>query len=174
MKYKARDIYKELGYIRWENFNSIMLKSIQLINNGLHKGEINEIISLVLIGKTAKRAIIDYEFDDDSLLLIKRISSKVKILGVPRERNEVQILLLLKKYCQYKDIKFEPQKRVNNFYFDALINNTLIEFDEIHHLKTGQLKIDNKKDKTALKNGYNILRITIYSDIIDIIQKLNI
>lgn len=65
------------------------------------------------------------------------------------------------------------QFRLDDFKYDALINdNLLLEFDEQHHCRKKQQKIDLEKTKVAKKCGYRILRVGIQDDIIDIILKM--
>lgn len=168
----CRNLYKKLGFATWENFNFNVEKAIQLINSGSYSGTIKKTSKTVSIGSGAKREIIDYLIDDDALNLIKQLSYN-KIVGKPAVRNEIAILTLLKKYCDGKQIDFQMQYKLNNFKYDALINNNLLlEFDEQHHCRKKQQIIDLEKTNLAIEHGFYILRVGIKDDIIDIILKM--
>ena len=169
----ARDIYKNMEYARWENFNNLVEKASQLINNGVGNGTIKRITKLVTIGSGAKRSIIDYELDMDAIKLLERISSH-KLNKSIRLRNETIILTMVKKYCILKEIPFNFQFRINGFTYDCCVNNSiLIEFDEQQHQRSGQTAIDEKKNIVAQLNGYELIRFNISHDIIDIIIELD-
>jgi len=169
----ARDIYKNMEYARWENFNNLVEKALQLINNGVECGNIKQTTKLVTLGSGSKRSIIDYELDIDAIKLLERISSH-KLNKSIRLRNETVILTMVKKYCVLKGIPFNFQFRINEFTYDCCINNhILIEFDEQQHRRSIQKLIDEKKNKTSQLNGYELIRFNISHDIIDIIIELD-
>lgn len=174
MNYSARSLYKEVGYCKWDKFHLVVKKAIQLINNGLQKGNIKESHVEIKIGSGAVRKIIDYTIDEDGLILIYNLCSKHKIVNVKEIRNETQILRLVEKYCLFIGLSFKFQYRLDKYLYDACVNDkVLIEFDEDHHTTIAQNKIDAIKDNTAKQNGYQILRFDTHCDIIDIIIKLS-
>lgn len=170
----AREIYKGMGYIRWENFNNLIEKAIQLINNGVEIGFINRVSKFVTIGSGAKRSVIDYELDLEAINLLERISSH-KLNKSIRIRNETIILTMIKKYCDLKGIPFSFQFRINKFIYDCCINNNiLLEFDEHHHDRDGRQKlVDINKNSIAQSNNYKLIRFNVSHDIIDIIVELD-
>ncbi len=169
----ARNIYKKMGYIRWENFNNLIIKAIQLINNGVENGVINKTYKVITIGSNARRNIIDYELDMDAIKLLERISSH-KLNKPIALRNETVILTMIEKYCTLKNMPFIFQFKIDNFVYDCCINNNiLIEFDEPHHKNTSRQKlIDSNKNLVAQYNCFQLIRFDISHDIIDIIIKL--
>ena len=170
--YSCREIYKTIGFDRWENFNHNVEKAIQLIQSGTHRGTIIESHKLVEIGSGAKRRIIDYTIDDDALELIKQLSYN-KTIGEIAVRNEVVLLSLLRKYCVAKGNSFEGQFLLSGFRYDALIGGRiLLEFDEQHHGRGKQKYIDDEKNRIAQQNNFKIVRVGIRDDIIDIILKV--
>lgn len=175
LKVSARDAYLQLGYARWENFNNLVKRAQNLINNGEYKGEITQTVKNVNTGKGAVRPLIDYLFDEYAFALIEKLANSYKINSYYSIRNETTILSLLKKYCAYKGIDFEFQYRTGGYVFDCLIESScLIEFDEPHHKRSRQSRKDILKDEYALKNGYKLFRFNIEHDIIDILSALKL
>ena len=169
----GRDLSKNMEYVRWENFNNLVEKAVQLINSGTEKGTITRITKLVSTGKNAKRNITDYEIDMDAVNLLERLSS-YKLNKSIRLRNETVILTMVKKYCTLKKIPFVFQFRINEFRYDCCVNNnTLIEFDEQQHHHSKQIAIDERKNIAAQLNGFKLIRFNISHDIIDIIIELD-
>lgn len=166
---RAREIYKSMGYVEWRNFNNLIEKAIQLINNGVERGVILKTERIAKIGYGAIRSIIDYELDADAVDILKRISS-YKLNKAIRLRNEAVVLTMLEKYCKLKAIPFEFQFALDGYKYDCIVNsNILIEFDEQQHVTKRQRDVDGKKNFSAKSGGYKMIRFDISNDIIDII-----
>jgi hypothetical protein len=174
MKYKARKIYKKIGYVKWENFDNLIGRAKNLIANAIKTGEIEDTHLIVDLGCGAKRKIKDYLLDDDALNLLSELSCSHKLNKVFSIRNEIAIISLLKKYCAIKKIPFKFQYKLGSYIYDCRINNFLLEFDEPHHKGSRQKTIDWNKDIVAKKNNYKIIRIELKDDIMDIIKILKI
>ena len=165
----ARDICEDMGYRRWENFNALVRKAIQLINSGAERGTIVETKRVVKIGCGTNRFIVDFELDADAVDILNRISSNKQNKSI-RTRNEAVILSMLEKYCKLKSIPFDFQFELNGYKYDCIVNKEiLIEFDEQHHSRQRQKNIDEKKNLSAERGGYKMIRFDISNDIIDII-----
>ena len=173
--YSARKIQKELKYSKWENFNGLIKRTINLINSGIRLGKITESFIEVKTGKGAIRKVKDYILDEDALIIIKELSLSYKTANFFTVRNETLILSLVEKYFKAKNVEFVFQKRINPFVFDAFIGNkVLIEFDELHHQNSNRQKItDSKKNRISSDNGFKVIRLTLDMDIIDCIIKIN-
>ena len=76
--YSARKIQKELKYSKWENFNGLIKRTINLINSGIRLGKITESFIEVKTGKGAIRKVKDYILDEDALIIIKELSLSYK------------------------------------------------------------------------------------------------
>lgn len=173
--YTARQIQKELNYVKWENFNGLIKRAINLINSGIKIGVIKESHISIETGKGAIRKVKDYILNDDALILIKELALSYKTANFNSGRNETLILSLVEKYFNAKKIEFVFQKRIQAFVFDAFIaNKLLIEFDEFHHQNSNRQKIiDSRKNKISADNNLKLIRLTLNMDIIDCIIKIN-
>lgn len=173
--YSARDLQIEFNYAKWENFNGLIKRAINIINSGIRLGMIVESKIEVNTGKGAIRKINNYIVDENAYKIIKELSLSYKTSNFYSFRNETLILSLIKKYFNSKNIEFIFQKRIHPFVFDALVGNTiLVEFDEIHHQNSKkQISIDSKKNAIASVNGYKIIRLNLDMDIIDCIITIN-
>jgi len=170
--YSGREIYKELGYIKWSNFYNLIKKAQQIINNCLDRGIIVPTFKNINIGSGATRKVIDFDLDDNAIKVLKDISCN-KLKKSPKARSETMFLSLVEKYCKIKNIKFDFQFRLDGYVFDCCVNNNiLIEFDEPHHCEKRQTIKDRAKDTSSEKNNYKIIRVEICDDIIDIICKI--
>jgi very-short-patch-repair endonuclease len=166
----ARGLYKKLGYDRWENFNNLVKRAANLICNGVERGVITKIKFPANIGGGATRYLTDYEFDANALDLIKRLANGFKINNCFSTTNETTLLQLLKKYCDYRGIKFTFQYQLGPFIYDCLIGDSLfIEFDEPHHNKKRQSVLDRQKTVYAEGFHYRIIRFDLNQDIVDMI-----
>ena len=167
----ARDVYREYGYARWENFANLIKRAQNLIESGERLGRITETRKPVTTGFGAVRQIVDYLLDDTAAILVGELASSVKLTGHFHIRNETVLLGLARKYCMSKGIMFKFQYPLSGFVYDALVGDSvLIEFDEPGHLKgTRQRGIDAQKDVAAQKAGLTLLRFDLTHDIIDII-----
>ena len=170
--YSARKIFKKLGYSRWQKFERLIQRSLNLIKNSLKEGCIKKTKIEVFIGSGAKRKIIDYLLDEKAFNLVCEMAQSYKLNKSHLLRNETLILSQLKKYCDFKKIKFEFQYQLGEYFFDCKIGNILIEFDEPHHEEKKVLINDKKKNKIAKESHYKLLRFTLKDDIIDIIYKV--
>jgi len=174
MTYSARDIYRAIGYKKWSSFLHVIAKSNHIINNGLHAGVIKNSSKRARLAKGAIREIIDFNIDEQALDLIKNISGNKKLFDGRKITNEIQVLNLLRKYCENRGISFEFQFKLDNFFFDAKIENILIEFDEPHHADIRNVENDLIKSNYAKNKGFFVERFNCSHDIIDIIIKLKI
>ena len=169
----ARKLQDVLNYKEWRNFHNLIIRAINLIENGIEKGEIKKTYTKVSLGSGAIRHVDDYVFDELALQLIKKLALSFKLGKSYSIRNETRILSLLQKYCIYKSIDYEFQFKLENYIYDFRFEQTLIEFDEPHHECKRQENIDRNKDIIALNNSYRILRFNLSNDIIDIIVALD-
>ncbi|QTD36348.1 hypothetical protein JL193_09250 [Polaribacter batillariae] len=167
----ARDLQQLLGYAEWRNFQKVIQRAKNIIIHKHIEGKIFKCNKLVKIGSGAERRIIDYKLDKKAFLLIKELTSSFKLNNFFSIRNESVVLQLVEKYCIQKKIPFEYQFKVDKYYYDFMIDNSiLLEFDEPHHkLSTRQKKVDIDKNYIAQINNFQIFRINLQMDIIDII-----
>lgn len=172
--YNARSVYKELGYKKWENFQGIVIKAEQLIKNGLHNGNITKSKIKVDLAKGAKRDIVDWTFDENAFDLVRNICGNMKLVNGQKVRNEIEVLNLLKKYCEYRSIIFEFQYALGKYRFDCIVGKTLIEFDEPHHLSKRSIASDLIKEGYANSMGYSVVKVDVFTDIIDLIKILKL
>lgn len=169
---KARELQIECGYAKWERFHGVLLRADNIIRNGFRDGSITKCEKMSCLGSGAIRRIIDYLVDEGAENLIKELCLSYKINGSYCIRNEAATLSLLKKYCRYKGFSYEFQYKINNFVYDFRCNKILIEFDEPHHNESRQKLVDLKKDEFAILNGFRISRVTLATDIIDLIIEI--
>lgn len=168
----ARQLYKSLGYLRWENFNNLIIKAMQLIRNGLCHGSIIETRKRIEIGSGACREVVDYQLDEKAIELINNMAYN-KCKKSTMYRNETMMLSTLMRYCSLRKISFEEQFSLGKYKFDCRVNRKiLIEYDEPHHRKTGQNTTDVKKDEIAHLNGYTLFRYDTTADIINMISDI--
>jgi very-short-patch-repair endonuclease len=170
----ARKIRLELGYSKWGNFDNVISKLKHLIANGIERGEVIDSICEVVIGKGGVRKTKDYLLDSDAEKAIRKLTLSKKLGGLYSISNECAILSLLQKYCKNKNLFHDFQFRLDKYVYDFRCENILIEFDEAGHMAKKQSVIDKLKDNIATENGYKILRFHITSDIIDMIQAIEI
>ena len=163
----ARLLKEEIGYAKWENFCCIIKKAIQICPK-----EVKQVTIKAKIGSGAKRDIVDYNLTDRGVELIKKLSNKATPLDYFKINEEGYIVALLDKYFKTKNINIIHQFRIHKYIYDCKISNVLLEIDGHYHLSAKQKIVDKKKDKIAIENGYNIVRITYNNDIIDIILKI--
>ena len=168
----ARNVYKELRYVEWRNFDRLIGKAMQLIAHGTESGSIRPFMTNAKIGSGAVRAIKDYWLDDTAIELINKISQN-KLGKKIALRNETVILTMIEKYCKAKKLKFAPQFPLGGFVYDCCVDGSaLIEFDELHHSAKRQRKIDADKDLTAAGNNFTLHRFSVEHDIVDILLVL--
>jgi|SRR3989344_6411962 len=171
--WEARELMPLLDYQRWENFEALVNKAIQIINTGTQRGIITNSSRTVELGSGSRRIISDYKLDKDAVLLLEKMSAGYKLFRFTVPRNETLILSQLVKYLNQNHLKFVFQYQLNNHKYDLMIENKiLIEFDEQHHTKKRQHPIDTLKNEDATKNGFALLRFDPTHDIIDIITKI--
>jgi len=169
----ARDLQNLLGYSKWENFAKVIEKVISIARND-NRFVIKQIKIPRQIGSGATRNIIDYRFNNEAVSLIKNMTGASKPVSSIRLRNETFIIKQLKKFYESKKISVKFQHRVGSYIYDCLVGEkVLFEFDEPHHRNKRQSQIDKKKNDTARKYHYQIVRATIEDDIIDIIIRLD-
>jgi len=166
----ARKLQHEVHYKKWSNFNTLILRAKNLIDNGVEIGVITETQCAVNIGYGAIRLVEDYELDEQAVRLIKRLALAYKLGKSYSTRNETAILGLLQKYCVNKNYSHDFQFKLENYIFDFQCENILIEFDEPHHQDKRQRKVDLDKESIAKKNKYKVFRLTLQNDIIDVIM----
>jgi len=169
---KARDLQAECGYAKWERFHGVLLRADNIIKNGLNDGSITRCEKISCLGSGAIRRIIDYLVDENAEQLIKELCLSYKINGSYCIRNETATLSLLKKYCLYKGFSYDFQYKLTPFIYDFRCNKVLVEFDEPHHSEPAQKLIDSKKDDLALLNGFRVSRVSLETDIIDLIIEI--
>jgi very-short-patch-repair endonuclease len=165
----ARNLQQEVNYKEWRNFNTLIIRAKNLINNGVESGFILDAKCTVNIGSGAVRIVDDYKLDEDAANLIKRLALSYKLGKSYSTRNETAILGLLQKYCVNKGYLHGFQYKLDKFIFDFRCENILIEFDEPHHQNKRQEKTDMEKEKVAVGNDYKLFRFTLQNDIVDII-----
>ncbi len=165
----ARKLQQEVNYKEWRNFNSLILRAKNLINNGVESGFIKDTEYPVNIGSGAIRLVEDYELDNDAVNLIKKLALSYKLGNSYSTRNETAVLGLLQKYCVNKGYVYDFQFNLDKFIFDFRCENILLEFDEPHHQTKRQKKTDLDKEHIAIENGYKLFRFTLRNDIVDII-----
>ncbi|MCP4104299.1 MAG: DUF559 domain-containing protein [Desulfobacteraceae bacterium] len=170
----ARKLKNELGYTEWRNFEGVIKRAISIIKHKHINGKIEKTSTIVDIGSGSKRKIVDYLLDKDALILLRELCSSFKLNNFYSIRNETVVLQLIEKYCRKRDIDFEYQFPIEKYLFDCKIGNKiLIEFDESHHkINTRQKIIDHEKNTLAKTKGFNIYRVNIEMDIVDIIVYL--
>jgi very-short-patch-repair endonuclease len=169
---KARELCKELEYSEFRHFDPVILRCLNLINNGLDKGVITPCTKEAEIGSGAIRIVKDYDLDNDAERLVRKMAVGFKMNGSYPIRNETALFSLLKKFCLLNSIEHEFQFKLGEFIYDFRYEKTLIEFDESHHATARQTKVDKAKNQVAVDNGYEILRFGFQHDIIDILQEL--
>lgn len=172
--YSARKVYKKLGYSRWQKFERLIQRSLNLIKNNLKEGCIKKTKVEAFIGSGAKRNIVDYLLDEKAFNLVCEMAKSYKLNKSHLLRNETLILSQLKKYCNLEKIKFEFQYQLGQYFFDCKVGNILIEFDEPHHEEKEVLINDTKKNEIAKENHFKLLRFTLKNDIIDIIHEISV
>jgi very-short-patch-repair endonuclease len=171
----ARDIFEELGYLKWSNFVGVVRRANQLILNGLSKGTIEETTRRVQIGSGAYREIIDYKLDRDAADTVKMMASSFKLNGHFLGRNETAILYLLGKWALARGLTVEPQAKFHGYVYDVIIaDRIIVEFDEPHHQGSRQSETDRAKTNIATNDNRTILRFGIECDIIDIISAIEL
>ncbi len=157
--YYAREIYKKLGYSRWEKFEGLIQRSLNLVKNNLKEGYFKKTKVDVFIGSGAKRKIVDYLLDEKAFNLVCEMAQSYKLNKSHLLRNETLILSQLKKYCNLKKIKFEFQYQLGQYFFDCKKEKKV-------------LINDKKKNEIAEENNYKLLRFTLKDNIVDIIYKI--
>ena len=80
-----------------------------------------------------------------------------------KPKSSLSETLFLDLLEQTYNIKINRQFCLKKFLYDGQINNILIEIDSDywHHRTITQAQRDFRKDKGALKNGYNLIRINV-------------
>ena len=169
----ARDLQELLGYVKWENFEGVILRAFQLIKNGSSYGELIHCSRLVTIGSGARRQVVDYKLDRSAVELIQLLSTSFKLNGYFLARNESVVLGLLAKWATAKGLSVAPQFRIEQYKFDLMLGDKiLIEFDEPHHRGSRQQLVDVEKFRLAEKSGYVLLRLDLSADIVDAVLKV--
>jgi|GEM_PF-961332 len=167
----ARDLQHLLGYAAWRNFEGVIKRAIGIIKHRCLYGNIEKTNVKVQIGSGALREIVDYKLDRSAAEILWNLCSSYKLNNHFQIRNETVLLQLVEKYCALTGVRFIYQFRVEEYLFDCMLGNKLlIEFDEPHHENCSrQIKKDRKKDSAAKRLGFEIFRITLDMDIIDVI-----
>jgi very-short-patch-repair endonuclease len=165
----ARELQKIIGYKEWRNFNNLIKKTIQIIG----EQHANKTYKEIKLPRGATRKILDYNLTEDAKAFIEKMSAKPYSKSVIT-RNEIVIIEQIKRYYEYRNIKIQFQFKLARYRYDCKISDKILfEFDEPHHLNKRQTDVDRQKDKSAISNGYSIIRCDIYDDIIDIIIKID-
>lgn len=166
----ARDLQEPLGYSKWENFEGVIRRAIQLIANGAATGFLTKCQRDVAIGSRAIRKVIDYRCDSSAVELLGLLTTSFKLNGYFLARNESVVLGLLAKWASGKGITARPQFQLNGFKFDLMLDDkVLIEFDEPHHASSRQKAVDVAKATAAQQAGYELLRLDLNTDVVDAI-----
>lgn len=168
---KARELYKDFGYKKWENFNNNIEKAIQLYGNS-EGVTIEPTVTPQSIGSGAVRLIKDYVINEQGVEVIKKLCGSMKPLASIPVRNEVAICSQLIKYFSHKNIKTKFQYRLTPFVFDLQVGSVFFEFDEQYHSGKVQSNIDKKKTEAATMNGFTVVRGFVTDDIVDIIIRI--
>lgn len=169
----AREVYKELGYSRWDSFRTVVRRARGFINNGLEKGAIADATVTVSLGSGAKRVVEDYHLDEGAIRLVKMLSLNYKLGRHGLGRNETSLLNLMKEYCDYRGLASDFQYRLGKYIYDFRCGSMLIEFDEDHHTAARQTETDFLKEKYASARGFTVCRLYIDNNIIDAIKMLD-
>ena len=166
----ARDLQQLLGYAKWENFDGVVRRALQLVNNGSALGQLIVSSRLISIGRGAKRRVVDYKLDRNAVELLQLLSTSFKLNGFFIARNESVILGLLSKWATAKGLQATPQFCVGKYKFDLMLGDkVLVEFDEPHHRDARQQRVDTEKFNLATEAGYCLLRLDLSVDIVDAI-----
>jgi very-short-patch-repair endonuclease len=167
----ARDLQPLLGYSQWRNFDRLIKRANHILIHKHLPGRIEPNTRMVNIGSCASRKITDYKIDRPALSLVMELAASHKLTNKFSIRNESVVMQLLEKYCLAKSISFAYQYHLGDFVFDCMIGNqVLVEFDEPHHQECSrQEERDLQKDGLAESEGLKILRISLESDIVDLI-----
>lgn len=166
----ARDLQQLLGYAKWENFDGVVRRTLQLVNNGSALGQLIVSSRLISIGRGAKRRVVDYKLDRNAVELLQLLSTSFKLNGFFIARNESVILGLLSKWATAKGLQATPQFCVGKYKFDLMLGDkVLVEFDEPHHRDARQQQVDTEKFNLAKEAGYCLLRLDLSADIVDAI-----
>lgn len=167
----ARDLQQLLGYSEWRNFNNVIKRAKNIIIHKSLQGKIIDTYRIIAIGSGAKRKVLDYKIDNRAKLLVSDLSKSYKLNNSYFIRNETVVLQLVEKYCVSKRKVYKFQFKIENYFYDFMIDNKILfEFDEPHHkISKRQKDIDFIKNNLATLYGFNIFRISLKMDIIDII-----
>lgn len=169
----ARDVQEMLGYAKWENFEGVVCRAVQLASNGVAKGIFTRCSRQIAIGSGAVRSVADYRLDRDALELFGLLTTSFKLNGFFLARNETVLLGLLKKWVAGRGLSSSYQFRLERYVFDLMIaDRVLIEFDEPHHLSSRQLRVDQEKDSAAKRGGFEVVRLNLSHDVVDAILKI--
>jgi len=109
----------------------------------------------------------------------KNNPEELKKFIISGQKNPSNIELKVKKQLKKNNISFIHQYRLNNFFYDFYLPeyNLIIEIDgEYWHNYPNGTKRDKRKNKCAIRNKYNIVRIwgnKIEKDNFNIINYLN-
>jgi very-short-patch-repair endonuclease len=171
--WSARDLAPLLGYSNWQNFDGLVRRAQNLIKNGAAAGVIRDSWKTVTAGYGATRRIVDYSVDREAVDLLKDLASSYKLTKHYCTRNETVLLTLLEKYCKWKGLKFRFQAKLDDFAFDALIENRIaVEFDEPHHRYGKNKERDSRKAAFATSMGLHLVRFDLTHDIVDMIVEV--
>jgi DNA-damage-inducible protein D len=171
----ARDLQMPLGYSKWENFEGVIRRAVQLIANGTATGFLTKCQRDVAIGSRAVRKIIDYRCDSSAVELLGLLTTSFKLNGYFLARNESVVLGLLAKWASGKGITARPQFQLNGFKFDLMLDDkVLIEFDEPHHSSSRQKAVDVAKATAAQQAGFELLRFDLNADVVDAILAIEL
>jgi very-short-patch-repair endonuclease len=167
----ARDLQPLLGYRQWRNFDHLIKRAKHLLIHKHLPGRIEPNVRMTSIGSGAIREISDYQIDRRALTVVTELATSYKLTNRFSIRNESVVMQLLEKYCLAKNLFFAYQYRLGGCVYDCMIGyRILIEFDEPHHqVCKRQSARDSRKDWLAESEGFRILRVTLASDIIDLI-----
>jgi very-short-patch-repair endonuclease len=172
--WSARDLVPALGYASWQKMNAVF--------NDVYSSfclecpdqlEIIRASKRIMIGHGAKREIQDWHVSRNGLnrVLSRVAGHKPQAVRELRQnqsefRIEIELGALLFDFCHYAELPIIFQYTLENYLFDFCIaDKLLIEVDEAHHhMFQERQKYDAKKNETAARNGFNLLRIKIPID----------
>jgi very-short-patch-repair endonuclease len=171
--WSARSLGPLLGYTKWQNYERLVQRALNLIRTGAASGRIVETGRRIVIGKGAVREVLDYQLDNDALNLLKELASSYKLTKHYSVRNETVLLTLLEKYCNLRSIKFRFQQKLGDYVFDCLIADYIaVEFDEFHHQDRRTQRRDRKKEVFARSLGLLVIRFDMSNDVVDMIVEI--
>jgi very-short-patch-repair endonuclease len=171
--WSARDLVHVLGYANWHKMNAVfndVYSSFCLENS--YQTEIVPASKRITIGSGANREVQDWHVSRTGLnRVLSRVAAHKPQAVRELRRNQVEFRIeielgaLLFDFCQYAELPIVFQYALENYLFDFCIaDKLLIEVDEVSHKVQDQKRRDAKKDETAARNGFKLLRVKIPFD----------